>query len=225
MDKIKNLILLLSFLFFCNSALATVINDGEGVLVDDVRWLDLSLTVGVSYSNLSTLFPDYRIANSNEVEQMFKNYATLGDVFFGDIEADYLHDEFSFYNKLGKIGPSPFTFKNASFFTDFGYTFHRPRTSTHGEKIMSMGLSLDSDKTLAHTGLYTYTPAITDYRYGEESLNRASGVLDDSNLDLTPTTTGWFLVENNIVPEPSILALFAAGLFGIGFARRRKQQA
>ncbi len=27
---------------------------------------------------------------------------------------------------------------------------------------------------------------------------------------------------NNSVPEPSIIALFAAGLFGIGFARRRK---
>jgi hypothetical protein len=35
-------------------------------------------------------------------------------------------------------------------------------------------------------------------------------------LRQTPTT------ERTSVPEPSIIALFAAGLFGIGFARRRK---
>ncbi len=34
---------------------------------------------------------------------------------------------------------------------------------------------------------------------------------------------GWALVRSTAtVPEPSIIALFAAGLFGIGFARRRK---
>ncbi len=48
------------------------------------------------------------------------------------------------------------------------------------------------------------------------------GILDmdlDGNGAPTPEVPGSDSVS---VPEPSIIALFAAGLFGLGFARRRR---
>jgi hypothetical protein len=49
------------------------------------------------------------------------------------------------------------------------------------------------------------------------ALDDGGGSVDDNHDDLVIRAT------SRSVPEPSIIALFAAGLFGIGFAARRRQ--
>ncbi len=51
----------------------------------------------------------------------------------------------------------------------------------------------------------------------------ATYALDEQNSRATYELDVTFVPEPTTVPEPSIIALFAAGLFGLGFARRRKQ--
>ena len=49
-----------------------------------------------------------------------------------------------------------------------------------------------------------------------------SKVPKNGGTDDWPSREWQLNLEVASVPEPSILALFAAGLFGIGFVRRRK---
>jgi len=91
-----------------------------------------------------------------------------------------------------------------------------------------------------------YTASIAQYDNFSVSTSLADGFINDGNANFTTAfgaeslfngvwsgddsrTGDWAFHILNVeaasqttVPEPSIIALFAAGLFGIGFARRRK---
>jgi hypothetical protein len=60
----------------------------------------------------------------------------------------------------------------------------------------------------------------TAYGYGCNDGSGVNGVFCGNIVDWVASPSS--VVSSNSVPEPSIIALFAAGLFGIGFARRRK---
>ena len=66
------------------------------------------------------------------------------------------------------------------------------------------------------------------FRFSDSATTNAfkSAGRSDDFLVQTSTHTKWFagfvMVKDNPVPEPSIIALFALGLVGIGFARRRQ---
>lgn len=58
----------------------------------------------------------------------------------------------------------------------------------------------------------------------EDSLNWAHIILTDFGPDVSVFNVGIIShVGSTAVPEPAIIALFATGLIGIGFARRRRQ--
>jgi hypothetical protein len=63
-----------------------------------------------------------------------------------------------------------------------------------------------------------FDPLLT---YNGSSFKNEATVADYPFSSSTSLLAGANLLINNAVPEPSIIALFAAGLFGIGFARRK----
>jgi hypothetical protein len=74
-------------------------------------------------------------------------------------------------------------------------------------------------------GRYSNTPALTFGLGGVESTHEIYLAVPSGYFVLVDDlggNTGTFLVRAAAVPEPSIIALFALGLVGIGFARRRQ---
>jgi hypothetical protein len=74
-------------------------------------------------------------------------------------------------------------------------------------------------------GRYSNTPALTFGLGGVESSHEIYLAVPSGYFVLVDDlggNTGTFLVRAAAVPEPSIIALFALGLVGIGFARRRQ---
>jgi hypothetical protein len=92
----------------------------------------------------------------------------------------------------------------------------------------SFGVTYTSTYDAVWFGDYTATDVpYVGLAHGQHSLNNTFGI---ATADTDYYTTnghfdniGWLLVENQYVPEPSIIALFSLGLVGLGFARRRRQ--
>lgn len=72
----------------------------------------------------------------------------------------------------------------------------------------------------ANTGSYGYS-----YIQAAGGLFGAAGVDGTNNVFSVNGLESYVFSDAVDVPEPSVLAMFALGLAGIGFARRRKQQA
>ncbi len=92
------------------------------------------------------------------------------------------------------------------------------RKRQHSTEKFSVSVGTLYDDIVSHE-LGTWT----EFSYIFEATGTMS-TLRFSSLDSIGDTTGNLLDDVSIasVPEPSIIALFAAGLFGLGFARRRK---
>lgn len=88
------------------------------------------------------------------------------------------------------------------------------------------GLNIGNSTVIALTDLFWFDDpnGIITSVSGPQSATITDHTFNVTVNGATPGTDTyrWSLTGSNPVPEPSIIALFAAGLFGLGFARRRK---
>lgn len=106
-----------------------------------------------------------------------------------------------------------------SFFNSFG--FYLEETDTGTENIADDGIS-HKLSFAKDAYIYDLVNSVTLY---SGTLFAESEYFYNSN-DGVSSFTIWFddpSVTANAVPEPSVLALFALGLVGLGFARKKKQ--
>jgi hypothetical protein len=93
-----------------------------------------------------------------------------------------------------------------------GYTDNSGQTLQYYWAFSDVFNGVDETHDVAHSGRQEHVAASHQYDYATPFRQ---------NLD---RFAGFVLVKDNaaVVPEPSIIALFALGLVGIGFARRRR---
>ncbi len=210
------------FLFAGFQVNATLIDNGKFTTdnIANLDWLDLSETKGKSIEDALKANSGWELANKTQFTGMISQFGFTGS----GLLASEGYDTADIKHRIGyticlKNGND--TFFNNLFFDLFGITFEIPG---HDDPWMaSMGFYDDGGtrrlggvqaRNFTDNGLTqsvkVYHSLTTDYS-------------DDGKYDPHPRT-GQFLVRasNGNVPEPSIIALFAAGLFGIGFARRRR---
>jgi hypothetical protein len=117
----------------------------------------------------------------------------------------------------------------SKFEIDFGYVFS---SNSYYDK-RTLGFYLNNVDNLSASGADDLRIGGVEYIYRNDgnyiytfdtiaSLYDYDGDYGEtlSNPNISWSVVGWYLVRS--VPEPSIMALFALGLVGIGFARRRQ---
>jgi hypothetical protein len=176
----------------------TVVGDNSAVFDtnQDLKWLDLSVSRHWSTSTWSTLVQQnagWRLANNSEVESLLVSaFPNVTDPV-AITATSYAATETAI---LGDID---------SFYTLFGATWTNTR---------SYGFYEDESSIWRLAGVDNYSGHRTIWG-GEYGFNYNSTVAD-----------GWpsfgLYIVTSTVPEPTIIALFGLGLFGIGFSRKRK---
>ena len=167
---------------------------------DMVKDLDYAQTVAITTG--TGLYNDWHIASQTEAYS-FYNAATGAGV--SDVVGDQIHsDDIGVYVDGERFGGSSAPLQDYAWFLSDGL-------------LPAGNLQLYSRYTdLSLTEIFC-TLDCTDYN----SINgNIAGDSQSSGYNI-----GWLLVggSTTVVPEPSIIALFALGLVGIGFARRKRQ--
>ena len=185
-----------------HTANAALIDQGD-ITYDDVNnteWLDLSLTDGMSFDAAMAAYSadGWTIATESEYQAMFDSHF----IGFDDGGASYL-----------QVANGTALADQASVFTAlFGLVYEN---ATLGASA-SYGLYLENtpDGDLARLGGMYHGSTVTNIHRdnnGDYSVYGADGFAN----------AGIFLVRAASVPEASTLVMFAIGLLGLGFSRRK----
>ena len=213
----------LLFLFAGFQINATIIEQSDGNLdwqydnISGLQWLDLSLTDDYSIQSALDTYTGWRFANKAEFQFMFGQYEVSGDNLVVDQSCNLVSDDGALA-VCEQFGANVFT--DSLFSRQFGLTEN------------SGGPLVDRDYSLgfyADGGAYRLGGIqAVDYRYSTEVAKDTIRAFYNYsiNYDHGPlfhlADVGQFLVRSAVVSEPSIIALFALGIVGIGFARRRR---
>jgi hypothetical protein len=213
----------LLFLFTGFQVNATIIEQSDGALdwqydnVSGLQWLDLTLTDNYSIQSALNTYTGWRLANKSEFQLMFGQYEISGDNLVVDQLCTSVSDNTEYTSCLqdGNNG-----FVDNLFSQHFGATVSAADGSS--TFVASYGW-YDEAGTRRIGGVVAeeYVDQTTDdsiYAF----FNAGFDYSDDALFD-PASEVGQYLVRDAVVPEPSIISLFALGLVGIGFARRRRQ--
>jgi len=211
----------LLFLFAGFQANATIIEQTDGTLdwqYDDqsgLQWLDLTFTDNYSIQSALNLYTGWRLANKSEFQSMFVQYDVAGDsLVVGESCAAVVGT--GEYSQCVQAGGNNFT--HNEFALDFGLTYAFSAPSQY--QIESYGF-YDDEGTARIGGVYAIDrvdPQDADVISAWNNYGADYSVIASTGHH----QVGQFLVRAVGVPEPSIIALFALGLVGIGIARRRQ---
>ncbi len=181
--------------------------DNGSYTTDDVSgldWYDLSFTTGISYNDVTSIYPGWRYATNTEVENLFavsfNGYYDTDALTTGHHSSDSLDG--SYANQNSDVD---------TFISMFGISW------VDGNRDYAYGIYEDEDGILRTMGAF-YDPAIPHSRIlstefiGDYDWTRTQGIHEH----------GMYLVRASAVPIPQTVWLFGSGLIGlIGLARRK----
>jgi hypothetical protein len=197
--------------------LLSISGTSSAVIIGDKDWRQVTETTGFSWNDFDAIFDTttgacdaggcllggtvdlngYIWANNFEVNELLITY--VGGAGIPNLAATS-----SVTYGIGELD---------AMFGDFACTFCRS-----DEELISGLTREQNDVDGAFADRIIFDNCLID----DECTNDMAGLNTRSEVSVpTPIRGGW--VYRN-VPEPSIIALFAVGLFGLGFARRRKVQ-
>lgn len=220
-SRTRNLLLLFLLLLSPVNVPAAIIQTGNVNEIDGVKWLDLSVTSGLSLNEVMTSYDGYRVASKEEFNFLFSSFVDPKDQLFVDISS-----ESQLVDSKGNIrheNVSGNTYTN-SFYDIFGLT-NTWRIASWKTNYISLGMYIDDD--LLYIGGVTRIIDLNHPDTANEVYNYIGGFSDYlDNPDDSFSGIGWYMVEENfsLVDEPSVLALFVAGIIGLGFSSNRKRQ-
>jgi hypothetical protein len=234
----------LLFLFAGFQANAAIINQSSAGIAynyDDATgldWIDLTHTDGLSYNQITAQFTGWSVASESLWRDMYGYYdntADDGKTYGNDTDYRGVVDGSEYAsNYYGLNGESD------EFFSDFGETWAHtsPRYGEGNSQVYSSAIGFMMNDTLDNVAGIAADNlrvggVVLDHSVSEgvAAFFRVTNYYDYngefgqfiSSPDLVNHNVGWYLIrEHASVPEPSIIALFAVGLFGIRFARRRQ---
>jgi hypothetical protein len=238
MDKIKTILGASILLLVSVQVNAAIIDMGDYQLDGNtgMQWLDLTLTTGLSVNDALSIYSSsgWKLATESQFDQMYANYdgGPLDSAVHGFGGPIYTHRYSALgYESINIQSPSRFSqwYKQNSFIQDFGLTknnireFDRWGYPSDYEKASRGYYRSDlGERFLSLGGVYM---AVSANPLTWDHLNSYYDYIEferDFDIPLN-VDRGLFLVRGSPVPEPSIIALFALGLFGIGFVRRRQK--
>jgi hypothetical protein len=225
--SVKKLLPIL-FLFTGFQANATIIQQSADGLkwqydnVSGLQWLDLNFTDNYSIQSALDTYSGWRLANKTEFQSMFGQYEIDAD--------DLVVDRSCSSNNLG-VGLEytscrqwdSDSFLSNKFTREFGIT---GKTNWRDlRKVTSYGY-YDDDGVRRSGGVQVsvWDTAPDEIWAFHNSLHdkSAASFTNGRHSDYGQFLVRAFVPEPVLVPEPTIIALFALGLVGIGFARRRQ---
>jgi hypothetical protein len=157
-------------------------------------------------------YTGWRLANKNEFQYMFGQYEISGDNMVVDQSCNYVSDD-TYSASCRQDGDNGFV--DNLFSQQFGET-----SSFQGSHQIATSFGFYDEAGTRRLGGVHSTNFEDDYESIHAYYNYPhsySHYSHDPNVSV-----GQFLVRNAVVPEPPIIALFALGLVGIGFASRRQ---
>jgi hypothetical protein len=217
----------LLFLFAGFQANATIIQQSADGLkwqydnVSGLQWLDLNFTDNYSIQSALSTYSGWRLANKTEFQSMFGQYEIDADDLVVDRSCLVVRQGTG-YNSCRQWDSNSFL-KNR-FTREFGSTASKKWLDLR--EVETYGF-YDDDGDRGFGGVRvqvwdTKPDEIWTFYDLESSLSLSSNSGGEYDV-------GWFLVRAFVpepapvlVPEPKIIALFALGLVGIGFARKRQ---
>ena len=178
----------------------------------DLKWIDISQTLGMSYNQASSQFSGFRHATSNEVITMFANSGVPEDTpttngYQPALNLAETLDTSWRYQGINGVYNFSHYIGGSIFFDEANNRW----TVSNGVVFRYDDVSLSS---------------VTDYSARYRSGGSTTGFPSSSGLDYSNSYTGWYLVQDNSissVPVPAAFWLFGSGLIGlVGIARRKK---
>ncbi len=223
-----------SFLLFSSFSYAAIISGnltttgGKSVELSGLEWLSFDhtgfSTLGVSTATISDSNSKWSIDGWRyaSFEELTALNSSLGLIRANSIDNE---DGVSFILDRWDSYTQPELARDISWVDP---SYHQVQTSF--DRLYGATGDYDSNGDLIGTGWLQYVSSSDITKtYDDSTLDSHNTtyssyyIWESSSLDPSRGPTyGSYLVREASVPEPSVIALFTAGLFGIGFARRRK---
>ena len=213
-----------STLLFGSLVHAAIINPGASIVqanhsnfINDLEWLDLDVTDGMSVNDALTANVGFRVATESEFHAMFSIFGVGGDdKFLGNTVSSWAHGSNGSDRFVGDLYAFDPAVDN-EFSAVFGVSISFNETS----QILrySYGLYEDAGSVLRLGG-------VIDARYSRRADTSVEFYDNSINYSRSRTSShkaiSTFLVRKS-VPEPSTVALMGFGIFALGVARRRNR--
>jgi len=183
----------------------------------DLQWLDLSETIGMSVTDALAANEGWRLATNTEVEAMFWQA-------FPNYEANRVGFDFAQYTTDPNVDEGIYTGPPyaelvpdvENFISLFGATVDITSNVYYAK---SNGYYQDEDGTWRITGVLKYlVDDVTDYEtYTVNGLDHYGSYSGSAN-----SSFGTYLVRATVIPIPAAVWLFGSALAGLGWMRRKQ---
>jgi hypothetical protein len=188
-----------TLLFWVGSVNAALIDSGSFTTdtASELDWLDLTATIGMSYTDALAANGGWRYATNSEVENLFSvafngYYDTNPNHFSNSVDGAYVNnvvDASNFISLFGETLQTPVSHASYGFYFDEDNIY----------RMMGAFQNESSTQIVSNEYVTTYT-----------------GFVDGGATD-----KGVYLVRSSVVPIPAAAWLFGSALAGLGWFRRK----